>query len=386
MTEFDLARMHIEVVTDTYSPDVNGVARTLRNLCEGMRGHGHRVEVIRSGKAHGPHETGVPGWSVPWYREVRMGWPRYRWFLRRWSAAAPDAIYVSVETALGYSAAAAARKLGIPVVAGFHTNFREYFHNYGFGWLGDFLFRYQRWFHGRTAMTLVPSPVSRQKLLREGFQRVEILGRGVDAELFSPLKRDDSLRASWGAGPDAPVILVGGRISSEKNIGLAIRAFRRIKELRPDAVCVLVGDGPARAKLEHDNPDVVFTGYHAGEELAHHYASTDILLFPSETETFGNVLLEAMACGLAILAYDDAAAAWHGVDGKNLLKVPKGDEAAFLEAAVRLPDPVLRRHLADNAVRTAGGLSWESVVGQWEHFLGLAAKKRFLPPRPEVAG
>lgn len=368
-------KIHLEVVTDTYAPDVNGVARTLRNLCDGMRMKGHRVDVVRTGKAAGTHETGTPGICWPWYREVCIGLPRYGWFLRRWSAERPDVIYVSVETALGYSATAAAMRLGIPVVGGFHTNFREYFHNYGFGWLGDFLFGYQRWFHNRIAMTLVPSPISAKKLTGEGFPRIEILGRGVDTELFSPEKRSETLRASWGARPDTPVALIGGRVSSEKNLGLALLAFERLRSVRPDARCVMVGDGPMRARLQRENPHVVFTGYLAGAELAQHYASTDLMIFASKTETFGNVLLESFACGLAVLAFDDAAAAWHGVHDVNLLKAPLQNDDAFLENAARLADPELRDTLAANAVETAKSLSWPAIVTRWETLLMVAIQR-----------
>lgn len=371
--------MHLAVVTDTYAPDVNGVARTLRNLSEGMVARGHRVEVIRAGAARGALETGVPGLCWPWYKEVRIGLPKYRWFLDRWRREKPDVIYVSVETALGYSATAAAMALGIPVVGGFHTNFREYFHNYGYGWLGDFLFRYQRWYHGRIAMTLAPSPDSREKLREEGFPHVEILGRGVDAALFSPAKRDASLRQSWGATAETLVVLIGGRISSEKNLAVALRAYERLRDRSRDVKCVMVGDGPLRARLQKRYPEVIFTGYLAGEELARHYASADALVFASMTETFGNVVLEAMACGLAVLAFDDAAAAWHGKNGENILKVPLGDEAAFLSAAETLGDRQLRGVLGAGALKTARELTWPEIVGDWERLLRRAIVRTTLP-------
>lgn len=369
------ARLHIEIVTDTFAPDINGVARTLGNLCTGMRVQGHRVEIIRSGKPAGPHETGVPGWALPGYREIRVGAPFPGWFAHRWRKEKPDAIYVAIESPLGYSAAAAAGKLGIPVVAGFHTHFREYLHKYGIGWFGECVWKYQRWFHNRLALTLAPSPVARKKLVDAGFERVEVLGRGVNARLFAPEKRDRELRATWGAGDDAPVALIAGRVSAEKNIGLAMAAFRRMKEQCPDSRCLVVGDGPARARMEREFSDGIFTGYLTGEELARHYASADILLFSSETETFGNVILETMACGVAIAAYDDAAAAWHGIDGGNLLKAQPGDEAGFIAAALRALDPGLRRKLANGGRRTALSLSWESLVTQWEEIFRRVAGK-----------
>jgi glycosyltransferase involved in cell wall biosynthesis len=135
-------------------------------------------------------------------------------------------------------------------------------------------------------------------------------------------------------------------------------------------LCLVVGDGPARSKLIRKHPDVLFPGYLTGEALAACYASCDIMLFPSETETFGNVLLEGMSSGLAVLGYDYAAAAWHGVQGDNLLKVAKGDEDAFIGAAVNLLDPALRARVSLGARRTAEKLSWSSIVSKLESIYG----------------
>ncbi len=356
----------IEVVTDTYVPDINGVALSLGRLCSGLRERGHRVEIIRSGKARGDGESTVLSWPLPGYWEIKVGAPWPGELRRRWEKRRPDVVYVAIETPLGFSAAAAARKLGIPVVGGFHTNFHEYLQQYGAEWVGRQVWRYQKWFHDRLHRTLVPSPDARDKLLLAGFSKIGVLGRGVDTTLFSPARRSGALRREFGVDGDAPIALVVGRVSAEKNIGLAIRAFTRMRQSRPDMVCIVVGDGPVRAKLMRDHPEVLFPGYMTGEKLAACYASSDILLFPSETETFGNVLVEGMASGLAILAYDYAAAAWHGADGGNLLKVRKGDETAFLDAAERLTDPALRSTLAAGALAKARELGWPGIVGQLE--------------------
>lgn len=361
------APLHIEVVTDTYVPDINGVALSLGRLCKGLRACGHRVEVIRSGRGH-EGEHSVPWWPLPGYWEIKVGQPLPGYFRRRWSENRPDVIYVAIESPLGYSAAASALKLGIPVVGGFHTNFREYLLKYGMRRFAEKVWAYQKWFHNRLAITLVPSPDARRRLLDGGFKNVGVLGRGVDTELFRPDRRDFALRESWGARGDAPVALVVGRVSSEKNIGLAIRAFERMRLVRPDMICVVVGDGPVRSKLAREHPDVHFTGYQTGPELAACYASADFMLFPSETETFGNVLLEGMASGLATLSYDYAAAAWHCVHRENALKVPKSDESAFLAAAESLLDASLRYRLGTAARETAESLGWPAVVAEMERY------------------
>lgn len=358
--------MHIEVVTDTYVPDVNGVAFSLGRLCTGLRGRGHRVEIIRSGRSHGEGETTVLSWPLPGYWEIKVGAPLPGEIRRRWAKDPPDVVYVAIETPLGFSAAAAAIRLGIPVVGGFHTNFREYLQKYGADWVGKQVWSYQKWFHERLHRTLVPSPDARDKLVKSGFTKVGVLGRGVDTKLFTPSRRSEDLRREFGVKGDAPIALVVGRVSTEKNIGLAIRAFTRMRESCPEMVCIVVGDGPARAKLMREHPGVIFPGYLLGERLAACYASADIMLFPSETETFGNVLIEGMASGLATLGYDYAAAGWHGIDGENLLKVEKGNEAAFLDAAERLLDPALRSKLSGGALRTAERLGWPGIVAELE--------------------
>lgn len=361
--------LHIEVVTDTYVPDINGVALSLGHLCSGLRNRGHRVEIVRSGKSHGSHESTVLSWPLPGYWEIKVGAPWPGELRRRWQRNRPDVIYVAIETPLGFSAVTAALDLGIPVIGGFHTNFREYLQKYGANWVGRQVWAYQKWFHSRLARTLVPSPDARDKLIRAGFPNVGLLGRGVDTSLFTPVRRCPRFRDRFGAAGDAPIALVVGRVSSEKNIELAIRAFTRMRESCPEMVCLVVGDGPARSKLRRDHPEVRFPGYMTGEELATCYASADILLFPSETETFGNVLIEGMASGLAILAYDYAAAACHGTHGVNLLKVLKGNEAAFLDAAGQLLDPATRATLAAGALRTAADLGWSGIVSEFEKIL-----------------
>lgn len=356
----------IEVVTDTYAPDINGVALSLGRLCTGLRERGHRVEVIRSGKNGPDGECGIMWWPLPGYWEIRVGAPWPGQLRRRWRKNRPDLVYVAIETPLGFSAVAAARKLKIPVVGGFHTNFREYLRKYGMSWISDKVWLYQKWFHNRLARTLVPSPGARDNLIAAGFSKIGVLGRGVDTDRFRPEKRSEALRKEWGATGDVPVALVVGRVSSEKNIKLAIRAFDRMRKICPEIVCVVVGDGPTRKRLQRKHPEVHFVGYRVGEDLAASYASADMLLFPSETETFGNVLIEGMASGLAILAYDYAAVAWHCEDGLSVMKVKKGDDVAYLDAAETLLDANLRKKLGREARRVAESLSWPEIVIELE--------------------
>jgi len=361
--------LKIEVVTDTYLPDINGVAISLGSLVGGLRKLGHEVTILRSGKAVGPGESAIFSWPLPGYWEVNVGAPFFGQIKRRWQTAPPDIVYIAIETPLGFSAMTAARKLGIPLVGGFHTNFKEYLVDYGLGLIAKPVGLYQKWFHSKLLKTLVPSPGMHKKLDSEGFSNIEILGRGVDTDLYSPEKRSASLRAKWGVNDDTPIALVVGRVSGEKNIELAIKSFKSMRKICPEMVAIVVGDGPVCKKLAKANPEVRFPGYLTGETLAECYASCDMLFFPSETETFGNVTLEAMASGLAILAYDYAAAGWHGTNGVNCLKVPKGDEDAFISAAESMLDTNLRKRIGSQARVTAEKLGWKAVVADFEAIL-----------------
>jgi glycosyltransferase involved in cell wall biosynthesis len=291
--------------------------------------------------------------------------------LRRfWRTDRPDVVHVATEGPLGWAAVRTARRLGIPVGSSFHTNFHTYGRHYGYGALHRLALRYLRFVHNRTGRTVVPSKTIAERLEGDGFRNLEIMGRGVDPGLFSPDRRDPGLRAEWGVEPDAPVALYVSRIAAEKNVPLAIEAFLAMRRERPDMKLVLVGDGPARAGIEAKHPEFLFAGLRRGEDLARHYASGDVFLFGSVTETFGNVVTEALASGLVVLAYRYAAAAQHIVPGENGITVPLGDEAAFLAAAAdvakRTEDwPPIRRAARNTALE----LTWDAVIARFEAIL-----------------
>jgi len=361
--------MKFDIVTDTFAPDVNGVAMTLGRLCDGLRKKGHRVHVIHTAASAKPGETLAMSVPVPGYREVRVGLPGSFKLRKRWSRKRPDAIYIATESPLGKSAIKAAKTLGIPVATGFHTNFHEYMEQYRMGGLQPMAMAYLRRFHHQADVTLAPSPELVDKLKTEGFENIHLLGRGVDGELFSPDRRCENLRAEWGARPGTPVAIVVGRVAAEKNLDLAMAAFEEMRKKIPDLRCVVVGDGPLRGRLEEKYRWVHFSGMRLDEDLARHYASADILIFPSETETFGNVLLEGMASGLVTVSYDYAAASSHVRPGVNGLKASKGDDAAFLEMCGKALALDSHHGLRQAAREHALTVSWDAVVGDFESHL-----------------
>ena len=369
-------RLRLAVVTETFPPEVNGVAMTIGRLLPAMEQRGHRVSLVRprQGEADCAADSArptilVPGVPLPRYPNLRMGLPASRALARAWREQRPDLVHVVTEGPLGWSAVAVARRLGLPVTSAFHTNFHAYSAHYGLGWLSGAIAGYLRLFHNRTALTLVPTDTLRRELAAQGFHHLEVLSRGVDTQLFHPQRRDASLRAHWGAGPDTPVVLYVGRLAPEKNLLQLLGGFSALRARRGDARLVLVGDGPMRAQLERLRPDAIFAGTRRGEDLAVHYASADVFLFPSLTETFGNVTLEAMASGLAVLAYDYAAAhelITHGEDG---LLAPFAANEDFCAEAAKLADLNWARTLGRAARRRALAMDWSCVHDRFETIL-----------------
>jgi glycosyltransferase involved in cell wall biosynthesis len=285
-------------------------------------------------------------------------------------------VHVATEGPLGLAALQAARALRIPVSSSFHTNFHAYSRHYRVGFLHNAGLAYFRWLHNRAACTFAPSVDIIASLASAGFENLHLLGRGVDTELFTPAKRDESLRASWGAQPGTPVAMCVGRLAAEKNLPLVAETWAELRKVRPDLKLVLVGDGPLRASLQQRYPEVHFAGVQRGEDLARHYASGDLFLFASVTETFGNVVTEAMASGQAVVAYDYAAPRAHVRDGHNGFLATFDDAAAFRRRSMRaLENAAAWPKMRAAARETALGLSWSRVVEGFETVVGGLVKQ-----------
>ena len=372
--------LHIELITETYPPDVNGVALTVQSLEQGLRGLGHRVALVRTEQAEDSTRCAadlmlVQGAPLPSYPGLRFGLPAGRRLQARWKAQRPDAIYIATEGPLGWSALGAARRLGIPVATGFHTRFDDYVGRYGAGFLAPWVFAWLRRFHNRGDATLVPTLELLQQLQGQGFRRVQRLGRAVDTRQFHPGWRDAALRERWGLAEDDLAVLSVGRLAPEKNLALTLLAFRALQAERPRARMVFVGDGPSRAELQAANPDVIFAGVQRGDELSRHYASADLFLFSSLSETFGNVTLEAMASGLATIAFDYGATREHLRHGEHGAAVAFGDEAEFVRATVRIGARGSLFRLGDSARNAVQHLHPMQVAREFADLLA-----NLLPP------
>lgn len=365
--------MHIVFITETWPPQVNGVALTVRALALGLAARGHRVEVVRPGKDGNDGKVellSARGAPLPRYPGLQVGMPQGGALRRRWCERRPDVVYIATEGLLGVSAIRTANALRIPAVTGFHTRFHDYASHYGVGLLAPLVRSRLVQFHRRAQMTLVPTRALFDELTDAGIGHVHRLRRGVDTDLFTPARRESALRTSWGVHGDAPVMLCVGRLAAEKSLGLALQAFRALQARMPAARMVMVGDGPQRGALADAFPDVIFAGTRRGEELAAHYASADVFLFPSLTETFGNVVLEAMASGLAVVAFDRAAAQEHVANGISGLVVPESDARAFITSAYELGlDVETRLMLGVNARLVAQQCAPDRVTAEFNKLL-----------------
>ncbi len=385
--------LRIAFVTETYPPEVNGVAMTVARIVEGLHRRNHDVQLIRPRQAASDaagqtvrfHEVLMRGLPIPRYPNLRMGVPSKRALVQLWSLRRPDIVHIATEGALGWSALQAAIHLKLPVSSDFRTNFHAYSRHYGIGWLYKPIMAYLRKFHNRTHSTMVPTAALQRELEASGFKQLNVVSRGVDVQQFTPLQRSQVLRDQWGLAADDLCIIHVGRIAPEKNLAVLMAAFDAISKTQPRAKLVMVGSGPEQAAMQARYPTVIFAGQRSGDELGAHYASADLFLFPSLTETFGNVTTEAMASGLALLAFDYAAAAQLIRSGENGRLVAMGDSAAFVSAAVAMAaDAAGRRQMGTAACLTASALDWSSVTARFEGVLDQVIQRAALPNRSFV--
>jgi glycosyltransferase involved in cell wall biosynthesis len=366
--------MHVTVVTETWPPEVNGVAATLAQLVAALSRAGHELRLIRPRQhpmdraAEQPvRELLVRGWPVPRYPHLRMGLPCGGRLRELWTAHRPDVVHIATEGPLGWSALRAARQLRIAVSSDFRTNFHAYGAYYGARILRCPIMAYLRWFHNAATFTTVPTAGLRDELARAGLQRLAVIGRGVDTRRFDPAHRSAELRRKWGVSEEPLVVGYVGRLAAEKNLCAVADAFAAIRVRESRARLVVVGDGPARDDIKSRCPDAVLTGSKHGNELAAHYASLDLLLFPSRTETFGNVAVEAMASGVPVVAFNDAAAGQLIETGVNGWLAPLDQPERYTPVAV---EASLNRSglytIGQRARATVMALNWDAIAAQVE--------------------
>lgn len=359
--------MRIAYFTESMLPLVDGVSVTLGHLFDTLehRGVEFRVYSAFAPPAEIPWASRVrvlPSVPFPLYTDYRVSLPWGRGLeaeLDRW---APDLVHVASPTPAAVWAQGYAGRAGIPAVATFHTHFVSYFRYYGFGALEALGWKLLRRFYRRCAAVFVPSVGIGDELRARGIGPVELWSRGVDADRFSPARRDEALRRSVGAGEDAPMLLMVSRLVKEKDLADLVPMAHRLRERGVPFRLVLVGDGPLRRKLEAALPDAHFAGHQAGDALARWYASADVFVFPSTTETFGNVVQEALASGVPAVVVDRGGPQGVIEPGVSGLVARANDPDDLADEAARLlTDARLRRWMGRMARQQTEGRDWDSV-------------------------
>lgn len=372
--------MRLAIFTDTYPPHMNGVAAALGRLSAAVRERGGEVRVVTTTDPASPRaEPDVRRWpSIPFwaYPQLRVSAPPPRDVARELAAWRPTLVHVATPFGVGLAARRAALRLGLPMVSSYHTSFSQYAEFYRLGKLSAPGWSYLRWFHNGGLRTYCPSEAIRQELAERGFRNTRIWSRGVDNTRFNPSRRSEAMRARFGAGPGTIVVAYIGRIAAEKGLATAAAAMRRLegdKSLR----FVVVGEGPYEKRMRSLSPsDAVFTGRLSGDELSEAYASADLFVFPSMTDTFGQVLVEAMASGLPTVAA--AAGPTREILGPDAgVLVPAGDDAAMAAQIARLAaNPATRALMSAAALRSASGRSWTSVFDDLVRDYAAVARER----------
>ena len=361
--------MRVTLVTETFPPQVNGVSRTLGELARRLGERGDAVQVVYpdyGDRPNRPDAFRVGSFRLPFYREIHVPLPPFGRVHRAIDEFQPDVIHVATEAFLGISALRHASRRSIPIVSSFHTNFDQYSRHYGVGWARSWIWRYLRGFHNRTRETYVPSRTTIDLLEGRGFERLVLWPRGVHCSFFRPDRPGrDRVRAEYGWSPDDVVVSYVSRIAPEKNVDYLADSLAIVAERRPNVRILLVGDGPSRGALEARMGGWArFAGYQTGDDLADHYAAGDVFAFASTTETFGNVVLEAMASGSPVVALREGGVGEIVRDGETgILLDPDAPPDAFARALIRLADRAeIRRRMAEAARAYAESQSWDAIM------------------------
>jgi phosphatidylinositol alpha 1,6-mannosyltransferase len=370
----------IALFTGNYNHIADGVSLTLNRLVGYLDAHGHEVMVIaptveEPAIEHVGNLVPIPSIPFPGRPEYRLSMGIPRTIRRRIKEFAPDIIHVATPDLVGSAALRMARRMRVPAVASYHTHFISYGKYYGIEWLEPIAIRYLRWFYGRCRQIYVPTESMIEVLRADGIDgNLMLWPRGVDHELFHPGRRSMAWRQSLGFGDDEPVVTFVSRLVLEKGLDVFAGVIERMKERGIAHRSLIVGDGPARKELEERLPDTVFVGHLSGEDLATAYASSDVFLFPSDTETFGNVVLEAMACGLPCICADATGSKSlvdHGVSG---FLAPAGNADSFAESSEQLVTRAdLRAAMGREALYRARNYYWNNVLARIEGYYDLLA-------------
>ena len=350
--------MRIALVTDTYTPQVNGVTTVVVRIANVLREFGHEVVVVAPRyPGHSPVNPGelrIPSVSFPPYPAIRLSLPQFGVVSRFLDSFAPDVVHVATEGPLGLTGRRYAVQRRIPLVTSYHTNFPQYARHYGAGFIEPLVWKWLRWFHRPAVLTQTPGEAVASELERRGIGRPIVWGRGVDTLHFNPSRRSAGWRRWLAGGDDTAIVLHVGRLAPEKNIDVLAEAWIAARErVGQRATFVIAGEGPDRRRLLTHLPWIRHLGFLDRGKLADVYASADICVLPSRTETCGLVALEAMASGLAVVAADAGGFRESIAHRRSGLLVAPDDAIGFASDILSLVIAPQRRAEIATAARAA---------------------------------
>jgi glycosyltransferase involved in cell wall biosynthesis len=363
--------MKVAYFTESLLPHVDGVSLTLAQLFGTLEARGVDFRIFSPFKP-GPEVSWsgrvqkIPYIRFPLYKDYRLASPIGHRATQRLDEYQPDLIHVVSPTPINVRAEKYGRRRGVPVVSSFHTHFVSYFRFYGFGGLEPLGWKMMRRFYGRCETVYAPSHSIIRELASHGIRNTELWSRGIDLRRFSPAFRDPALRRMAGAASDdTPILLLVSRLVKEKDLADLVAMERILRERGSDHRLVLVGDGPMREQLQAELPDATFPGHQGGEALARWFASGDVFVFPSTTETFGNVVLEAQASGLPAVVVDRGGPPDLVEPGQTGFVARANDPADLADHVQRLlSDAGERRRMGALARAAASERDWQAINGR----------------------
>jgi len=377
----DHPRLRVAYFAGTMRPEHDGVTRVLYRLIDALAETGidsiFFSPIIPPAADQPVPMYEVPSVRFPLYKDYRFAIPGHRHFEARLSGFDPDIIHINSPCPLGRAAVRYGRRAGIPVVATYHTHFPSYAKYYKIKALETFSWTYLKGLYNDCDRVYVPSEPVRRELRAHGFETTEFLPHGVDTGKFNPVYRSEQWRALHGC-EGKTVLLFAGRLVWEKDLRTLAEAYRIITSQRSDALFVLAGDGPVRGELEAMMPGALFLGQLAGTELSAAYASSDVFVFPSTTETFGNVTLEAMACGIPpVCAREGGASGFVKSGATGLLVEPRDGKDLAEKISFMLDRPDDRKKMGEAALSFASEQSWERIFDRlFASYVDLASAGR----------
>lgn len=358
--------MKIALFSDTYYPQINGVSNTLDKLIQYFEINNIKYKIFApkyNDKNEDSHTERFYSLKFFLYPECRLALPNIFRISQSLSEFEPDIIHIMTEFNMGVAGLTYGKKHNIPTISNYTTNFSQYTEYYNLEFLKQPIWDYMKWFHNQNNITLCPSGEAQRLLNKNGINKTAVFSRGIDSSVFNPAFRNEKLRKKLGVENKTAFLYVG-RVAFEKDMDILNESYRSIKEKYQNTALIITGDGPYLGKCRELFPDdTIYTGFKKGHELAEIYASSDIFVCPSSTETFGNVILEAMASGLTVIGADAGGVGEIIMHKQNGLKFKAKDSN---ELTCRMQELIennnLRDYIKSNGLKFAQSRTWNKII------------------------